>query len=192
MTWVRWASFLAAIAGILIISDFEWKTVGIFKGKYLFGNFLIFLGGCGSSFYNTYAKKLLADYTPLQVVLYSYLLTLVFTAGLLVWIEPEGMSSFLAFGPATWISIGVLSVLTWGLGVTLFIWLLTKFEVTQLSVSIYLLPVFAVLISTVTLREKITPSMIIGGLLVLLATYLITSYENRIRARPLPEVTEAS
>ena len=104
--WVRWVSFLVAIAGILIISDFDWKTVGIFKGKYLFGNFLIFIGGCGSSFYNTYAKKLLADYTPLQVVLYGYVLSLVFTAGLLVWIEPEGISSFLAFGRATWISIG--------------------------------------------------------------------------------------
>ena len=181
MTWVRWASFVAAIAGILIISDFEWKTVGIFEGKYLFGNFLIFLGGCGSSFYNTYAKKLMADYTPLQVVLYGYLLALVFSAGLLVWIEPEGMSNFLTFGLATWISIGVLSVLTWGLGVTLFIWMLTKFEVTQLSVSIYLLPVFGVLQSTIVLREKITSPMVMGGLLVLLATYLITSYENRTK-----------
>ncbi len=185
MTWVRWASFVAAIAGILIISDFEWKTVGIFKGKYLFGNFLIFLGGCGSSFYNTYAKKLMTDYTPLQVVLYGYLLALVFSAGLLVWIEPEGMSNFLTFGLATWISIGVLSVLTWGLGVTLFVWMLTKFEVTQLSVSIYLLPVFGVLQSTIVLKEKITPPMVIGGLLVLLATYLITSYENRTKGSSL-------
>ena len=184
MTWVRWVSFLVAIAGILIISDFDWKTVGIFKGKYLFGNFLIFIGGCGSSFYNTYAKKLLADYTPLQVVLYGYVLSLVFTAGLLVWIEPEGISSFLAFGRATWISIGVLSVLSWGLGVTLFIWMLTRFEVTQLSVSIYLLPVFGVLISTVVLREKITLPMITGGSLVLLGAYLVTSYENRANGGP--------
>ncbi len=183
MTWVRWVSFLVAIVGVLIISDFDWKTVGIFKGRYLFGNFLIFIAGCGSSFFNTYAKKLLANYTPLQVVLYGYVLTLVFTAALMIWIEPEGLLSFWEFGWATWISLGVLSVFSWGLGVTLFFWLLQRFEVTQLSICIYLLPVFGVLISTVILKEKITLSMVTGGLLVLVGAYLVTSYENRLSRR---------
>jgi drug/metabolite transporter (DMT)-like permease len=185
MTWVRWISFVLAIGGILIISDFDWKTLGIFQGKYLLGNFLIFIGGCGSSFYNTYAKKLLANYTPVQVVLYGYVMTLLFTAALLVWLEPAGLSSFLGFGWATWVSIGVLAVFSWGLGVTLFFWLLVRFEVTQLSVSIYLLPVFGVLISTVTLRERFTLSMMTGSFMVLVAAYLVTSYESR-RNRKLP------
>ena len=178
MTWVRWVSFWLAIAGVLVISDFDWHTLGIFRGKYLFGNSLIFIAGLGSSFYNTYAKNLLARYTPLQVVLYGYVLTLLFTTPLLVWLEPAGLTGFLTFGRSTWVAIGVLGLFSWGLGVTLFFRLLVKFEVTQLSVAIYLLPVFGVLISAVTLKEKITLPMVTGGLLVLIGTYLVTACER--------------
>lgn len=175
MNWVRWVSFAISIVGVLVISDFNWKTVGFFHGNYLFGNALIFVANLGSSYYNTYAKKLLTAYTPVQVAFYGYVLSLLFVGMLLLLFEPTGLSSFITFGWSTWVSIGLLGVFSWGLGVPLFFYLLDRFEVTQLSVSIYLLPVFAVLISSVTLKEKITIPMLVGGILVLLGTGLVTT-----------------
>jgi len=49
--------------------------------------------------------------------------------------------------------------------------------VSQASVSVYLLPFLGILISTLTLGEKITPTMIVGGLMTLAGTILITSTE---------------
>jgi len=49
--------------------------------------------------------------------------------------------------------------------------------------SIYLLPVFGVLLSTVVVREKITAQLVFGGLLVFAGTFLVTVYEERKRIR---------
>jgi drug/metabolite transporter (DMT)-like permease len=61
----------------------------------------------------------------------------------------------------------------------LFFWVIQRIEVTQASLSIYLLPVFGVLISSVALHEKITWQLVSGGLLVFVSTFLVTSYEER-------------
>ena len=59
----------------------------------------------------------------------------------------------------------------------LWMFLLKRLDVSQASVSIYLLPFLGVLISAVTLNERITPTMIVGGLVTLAGTILITSLE---------------
>jgi drug/metabolite transporter (DMT)-like permease len=43
--------------------------------------------------------------------------------------------------------------------------------------------VFGVLLSTVVVRERITASLMFGGLLVFAATFLVTVYEERKRMR---------
>jgi drug/metabolite transporter (DMT)-like permease len=65
----------------------------------------------------------------------------------------------------------------------LYFWVIEKIDVTQASLSIYLLPVFGVLLSTVVVRERITASLMFGGLLVFAATFLVTVYEERKRMR---------
>ena len=65
----------------------------------------------------------------------------------------------------------------------LYFWVIEKIDVTQASLSIYLLPVFGVLLSTVIVRERITAPLVFGGLLVFAATFLVTVYEERKRMR---------
>lgn len=77
----------------------------------------------------------------------------------------------------TWVSVLVVSIISYGLGMVLWAVLLRRLEVSQASVSIYLLPFFGVIISALTLHEKITPSMILGGLVTLAGTVLVTSVE---------------
>jgi drug/metabolite transporter (DMT)-like permease len=55
--------------------------------------------------------------------------------------------------------------------------LLKRLDVSQASVSIYLLPFFGVIISALTLKERITPTMMLGGLVTLAGTILITSLD---------------
>jgi drug/metabolite transporter (DMT)-like permease len=51
--------------------------------------------------------------------------------------------------------------------------------VSQASVSIYLLPLLGVLFSAVLLKERITPAMVVGGLLTLAGTVLMTSMDTQ-------------
>jgi drug/metabolite transporter (DMT)-like permease len=74
-----------------------------------------------------------------------------------------------------WVSLVVLSVLSWGLAMILWMHLLRRLDVSQASVSIYLLPLLGVLFSAVLLKERITAAMIGGGLLTLAGTVLITT-----------------
>ena len=85
--------------------------------------------------------------------------------------------------PATvWISIGVLGSLTWGIAMVLWMWVLKRLEAVQVSVSIYLLSIFGVLLSAVTLGERVRLPQIIGGVMVFAATFLTSEYETRREA----------
>jgi drug/metabolite transporter (DMT)-like permease len=178
MTGVRWISLLVALAGVLILSDFDWRHLGLGSGKYAFANFLILLACASSSFYNVFCKKLLRRFTPFEVLVYGYLCAVIASVPLLIWVEPFRWSDVRAYNVATWIALLVLSVVSWGLAMVLWMYLLTRLDVSQASVSVYLLPILGVLISSLTLREKITSTMILGGAVTLVGTILVTSTET--------------
>jgi drug/metabolite transporter (DMT)-like permease len=73
--------------------------------------------------------------------------------------------------------------LSLSLSMLLYFWVIDKIDVTQASLSIYLLPVFGVLLSTFVVKEKITAPLMFGGLLVFAGTFLVTVYEERKRMR---------
>jgi drug/metabolite transporter (DMT)-like permease len=64
----------------------------------------------------------------------------------------------------------------------LFLNVLTRLDATQASLSNYLIPFFGVLVAALVLGERLTGFMILGGLLVLFSTLLVTVYEERRRA----------
>jgi drug/metabolite transporter (DMT)-like permease len=68
MTPVRWWSFALAIAGIMECSGIRWGEVNLTGSKYLVGNLMFFCAINASASYNTYSKKLLRRYSPLEVL----------------------------------------------------------------------------------------------------------------------------
>ena len=177
MTGVRWLSLVVALAGVLILSDFDWRHLSLASGKYVFANSLILLACASSSFYNVFCKKLLSRFTPFEVLVYGYLCAVLASVPLLIWVEPFRWSDVRAYSIATWIALLVLSVVSWGLAMVLWMYLLTRLDVSQASVSVYLLPFLGVLISSLTLKEKITSTMILGGAVTLVGTILVTATE---------------
>jgi drug/metabolite transporter (DMT)-like permease len=176
MGWLRWGSLGISLGGVLILSAADLRQPQLLKGRFLLGNILVILACLGSSFYNVYCKELLKRFTPLEVLICGY--TLAFLASLLIvpCAEPVSWSSLHGYSAATWVALVALSVFSWGLAMVLWMFLLKRLDVSQASVSIYLLPFLGVLISAVTLKEKITPAMIVGGLVTLSGTILITSF----------------
>src|SRR6516225_2497973 len=71
MTTVRWISFAMALVGVLMCSDVNFRTLD-FGRSYLSGNALILMGTLGSAFYNSYGKKVLERYSPMEMLFYTY------------------------------------------------------------------------------------------------------------------------
>jgi len=175
MTMVRWGSLLLALLGVLIVSGSDWHHANLHSMRFLGGNLIILAAITGSGFYNVYSKRLLGRFTPLEVLVFGYLIAAGLCVPLVLVMEPSALAATRLYTFGVWVSLVVLSVFSWGLAMVLWMHLLRRLDVSQASVSIYLLPLLGVLFSAVLLKEKITLAMLVGGLLTLAGTILITS-----------------
>jgi len=178
MTALRWVSFVLAIGGVLMVSHIDWRAVDFLHKTYLAGNLLI-LGSClGSGFYNSFSKRVLAKFSPVTVLFYTFLLSDVILLTLVEWLEPAALSRIWGIGPAAWLSLLAIAIFSLAISMILFFWVIQRVEVVQASLSIYLLPVFGVLISAVTLHERVSLDLVIGAALVFGSTFLVTYFED--------------
>jgi drug/metabolite transporter (DMT)-like permease len=178
MTWVRWLSLLISISGVLILSGIDWRHLDLAQTGLMAGNLLVLLACLASSFYNVYSKELLRRFQPLEVLIYGYVIALIFSIPFLVWMERFSPADVRHYTGNTWAALLVLSILSWGLAMVLWMFLLRRLDVSQASVSIYLLPFLGVLVSALTLNEKITTATVVGGLVTLIGTILVTTTER--------------
>jgi drug/metabolite transporter (DMT)-like permease len=178
MTVVRWVSFALAVAGVLQCSGVDWNDLKFSGGRVVTGNLLILIGVLGSSFYNTYSKKLLHRYTPLEVLLYSYYAVLVCLVPLTLYLEPGSFRAMVSYAPTVWLGIALLAALVYFLSMILFLTVLTRLDAVQAGLSNYLIPVFGVVMAAGVFGERLTARMALGGLVVLVSTLLVTVYEE--------------
>jgi drug/metabolite transporter (DMT)-like permease len=183
MTSIRWISFGLAIAGVVECSGVDWRELNMTGSQFLLGNALIFLSVNGSAFYNVYSKKLLEHYTPLQVLLFSYYAVIAFLAPIAVALEPRGFVDMPQYTLKTWIGIGILAIFQYFISMVIFLIVLARLDAIQASLCNYLIPFFGLVIAAVVLGERLTWYMILGGMLVLASTLLVTAYEERQRTK---------
>lgn len=178
MTRVRWLSFALAIGGVMAVSAGDIHGARLLDGRYVAGNLLIMLSCCGSSFNNTYSKKLLRDFSPLEVLVYVFIASDLILLPLAVIFEPDSVVRMTSLAWPVWASLGAIAIFSLSISMLLFLWVIDKIDVTQASLSIYLLPVFGVLFSCLTLHERISIQLIAGAILVFASTFLVTFYEE--------------
>jgi drug/metabolite transporter (DMT)-like permease len=177
MTPVRWLSLVLSLGGVLILSGVDLRNAEFVNRRFLLGNLLVLAACASSSVFNVYSKELLGRFSQFQILLYSYWIAAGLCVPLALLTESPSWSAVAGYRIETWLSVLVLSTMTWGLAMVLWMKLLTRLDVNQASVSIYLLPFLGVLLSVVTLHEKVTAAMLIGGAITLLGTLLITCTE---------------
>jgi len=175
MNWVRWGSLVLALLGVLVVSGADWRHSDLHSMKFLGGNLLILLAIIGTSFYNVYSKRLLGRFSPLEVLVFGNLMSAAFSVPVVLGMECGSVAGIRSYTLPVWVSLLVLSVFSYGLAMVLWMYLLRRLDVSQASVSIYLLPLLGVVFSAVLLKEKVTGAMLVGGLLTLVGTVLITT-----------------
>ena len=178
MTWIRWFSFALALAGVVMCSGKDLRSLDL-GVAYLAGNLLIFLGLNGSAFYNSYGKKVLERYTPMEMLFYTYLAMFVIMTPLTLYAEASVFARIPSFTLQTWTGLILLTFFHNYLSMVLFLKALDSLDATQAALSNYLITFFGLPVSAIWLGERLTPMMIVGGVSVLASTLLITVWEER-------------
>jgi drug/metabolite transporter (DMT)-like permease len=184
MTPLRWISFALALGGAIECSGISWGELSIGNLRFFFGSVLVLGGILGSCFFNVYSKKLLERYSPLQIILYSYYTTVGCMLPITLYSEPQGFLHLAHFSLRVWIGLIELALFVYFLSMVIFLYVLTRLDVTQAALSNYLLPFFGLVLAALLLHEKLTKFMIIGGILVLASTLVVTVYEESLGGAP--------
>jgi len=177
MNGVRWVSFSLAIAGVLMCSGLDLRTLNL-GTSYFFGNLLILLGTLGSAFYNSYGKKVLERYSPMEMLFYTYVAMFVLMTPLVLVQERGVFGHIPQFTLRTWIGLILLTFFHNYLSMVLFLKALKVLDAIQAALSNYLITFFGVPIAAIWLGERLTLVAIAGGLLVLGSTLLITLWDG--------------
>jgi len=177
LSLIRVFSLLLGLVGTLLVSTSDLSQAS-FSRSLLLGNFVILIAGLGSAFYNTYSKDLLSRYSELEVLIFSYAVGVAACALISAEFENKPFYRVAGYSGATWLAVTVLGLLSWGVAMILWMWVLNRLEVGQISTSIYLLPLFGLFLSIVTVHDHITLPQILGGALTVAGTATLTLFER--------------
>lgn len=177
MTANRWISFALAVFGVLLCSGSDLRHAQVAR-SYWAGNLLVFLGLTGSGFYNTYGKKMMERYSPMEMLFYTYAAMFFIMTPVVMLSERSVFAAIPHFTAQTWIGLALLTFFHNFLSMVLFLKALKVLDAIQASVSNYLVTFFGVPIAAIWLGERLTVSAIIGGLLVLGSTILMTFWDR--------------
>jgi len=178
MTPVRWISFGIAIIGVLMCSGLDFRTLDFGK-SYLLGNVLILLGTFGSAFYNSYGKKVLERYSPMAMLFYSYVAMFFIMSPFVILQERSVLARIPMFTARTWVGLVLLTFFHNYLSMVLFLKALKQLDAIQAALSNYLITFFGVPIAAIWLGERLRPAAVVGGIIVLGSTLLVTLWDSK-------------
>ncbi|HET7100595.1 MAG TPA: DMT family transporter, partial [Terriglobia bacterium] len=165
------------IVGVLLCSNLDFKHMDFGQG-YLLGNALILAGTLGSAFYNSYSKKVLERYSPLEVLFYTYVGMFILMTPLVMTEEGSVFRHIPGFTARTWIGLALLTFFHNFLSMVLFLKALKELDAIQAALSNYLITFFGIPIAVIWLGEKLAPLALIGGIIILGSTLLITVWHE--------------
>lgn len=178
MNTLRWVCFGIAILGVVLCSKRDMSSTD-FSATYLIGNLLIFSGILGSGLYNTICKKIADEYTEMEMLFYTYIFMVLLLFPFVWYYEGNVLANVNSFTTNTWIGLSLLTVFHNFLSMILFFTALKHLEAIQVALSNFLITFFGLPIAVLLLHEQLNPMAIIGGLLVLISTLVISIWEYR-------------
>src|SRR5580692_4145778 len=178
LTLLRIVSLAIGLVGVVFLSVGDWRQASFGSMKYLTGNLLIFAGCFGSSFYNVYCKGLMQKFQEIEILIYSYVTASLASIPLLIWVEPFHLRSLQAFDGKSIAAFLFLAFFMYGASMLLFFKALQHLDVTTASTSLYLVPVFGVLLAASLLGERLSVAALVGAAIVLISTILVVRYDT--------------
>lgn len=191
MTKLRWLSFAIAILGVCLISAKDIHDARLFRLEYMAGNLFVLVSCAGSAFYNSYTRRALSRFSPAQVLVWSFIVADLELLLLDAIADRGGWRQLGHLQPSVWWSLILVATFSLGLSMLLYFSVIQSVEVMRAALSVYLLPVFGLVFSAILLGEKLTASLVAGGILIFVSCFLVTVYEERQRLRRMDANVQA-
>ena len=189
MNMVRWVSFIIAIVGVIFISIGDIQQLN-FSAKYAIGNLLIFLAIVGNSYFNVGIKKIANRYTEMEMLFYTYVVIVILLTPLLFYYEKDVFARIPSFTSQTWTGFIILTFFHNFLSMLLFFMALKILDAMQVALSNYLIPFFGLPIAAIWLGETLNSQAIVGGVLVLISTLVITIVDYRMNSKAVNKLNK--
>ncbi len=165
---------VAAMAGVLILSNLDWRHLDLLSNRYAAGNGMLILSMLCFAFYSLAGKWAVETLPPMIVTAYPFALATV-SLGIACWgLDPGGLTGIASWSWQAYAGVGYMGFVV--TAVTYLIWnmVLVNGEVSTMSLTLYVQPVFGALIAWAALGERLTMHTAIGACAVLLAVALVT------------------
>lgn len=163
-------AFAAATGGMLLMSDLRLTADGLSAGVRLYGNFLFLLGLCCEALYSVSSRFLNRQHSPYR--LSCLMMSAGAVANLLAHHAALTPAHVAAIGPTGWGMVLFLALGCSALGYAGWCVMLQRMPVNQITLSLFLQPIFGGLVSYVVLREVPTIRTLAGAALIF-ATLLV-------------------
>lgn len=174
---LRIGALLLGLAGVFLLSPlhrvFELGT----QNRQLAGNILIAVGCLGSAFYNVYSKRLLEYFSGIEALFFSYLSTTLFSLPILLALEPHCFNRLVHLESIQLGAFIYLAIFVYGVSMVFFFRALYTVDVVIASTSLYLMPLFGIVLAFSILGEHIAPRTLFGSGIVLIATLLLFRFD---------------
>lgn len=157
-----------SIAGIVLISHQQNVQINTPNDLSLLGVILGLLAGLAYAGFIIMSKKALSRFSSQVVAFYSYSVAAVFLLPLMI-----GTDLSPDLGP--WLLLLVLGIFNTAFAVTLYLKGLAMVKAQKAVVFTYLEPASAAVFGLFFLAQQLTPLMLVGGLLILAAGYVVAS-----------------
>lgn len=178
LTLIKGAGIIISVTGAIIVIS-RGNLTEILNGNMGWGEFYIFCCVISWVTFSLIGKAIMTDLSPLVSISYS---SVIGAVGLFIPAYFEGIvQDFTHYSKLEWFSIFYLGFFGTVLG---FVWYYQGIKAIgpmKASQFINFVPVSAILLAFFILKEPITPSLLVGGILVVLGVYLTNTTFN---ARP--------
>ncbi|WP_019987340.1 DMT family transporter [Rudanella lutea] len=187
MNTARWISFGIAIVGVALCSTDDIKSADL-SSRYAVGNIMIFLAILGNAYYNVGCKKVANDYTEMEMVFYTYLVMSILLTPLVLYYEPDTFARIPDFTGNTWIGMISLTVFHNFLSMLLLFKAMKNLDAMQIAVSNYLITFMGLPIAAIWLGETLNQQAIIGGILVLTSTLILSIVDSKVQQKKVVNI----
>jgi len=175
-----------SLIGVLIISIWGTEAASI-EVKYLSAAFAVFIAALMGAVYTVAGKKLLTRYNGFSLTVYVILLgsiglipfAILSNYKILEFAGDPLMEEVASMSYETWIAVIFLGACSTVIGYIIWYVALEIKTATEISVYLYLIPVFSTLVSFFLFDDKITLYYILGGILVIFGLYIVNQNNKK-------------
>lgn len=172
LTFKRTAGIVLALSGAVIIALARADNKQIDFLKALLGALLVFVSPISWSVYTIYGRKLGGSIRNLSRLYYSLYTMLAGSIFLMLFMRTSTITNLFSLSIKNLINLLILSLISSFFGYIIWVKALEYLEASELSVFLYLIPIFTTIFAVAFLNEKLFYLFYVGAILVFLGIYL--------------------